>query len=124
MIGVRARSFPSNSFAIVMEILDVVSLWHDPNGSLPGDGSVRRGCRMQWAKHRVGVIAGFLAFAVVAAACGGDDGGETAANPTTTVEAPRPKTTSAADATTPTTAGPQPISLAAWEALWADERAA
>ena len=73
--------------------------------------------------HRFGFTASLLSLALAAAACGGDDGGEAA---TTTSTSGGATSTSAATGstapTTSTTAGPQPTTLEAWEALWAKER--
>jgi len=76
-------------------------------------------------KRRTLVVAGVTSLALVAAACGGDDSGDsasatTAAGAQTTTSAGT--ATSAATATT--TAGPEPQSIADWEALWAKEREA
>src|SRR3954467_7180520 len=73
----------------------------------------------------VGVVAGFMSLALVAAACGGDDSKDSS----TATTAGGATTTSGATATTTggsTTTAPvaDPQSIEEWEALWTKERAA
>src|SRR5688572_19602889 len=94
------------------------SRWRDARRRRAEGGSVRRS-RSIW------FTASLLALALAAGGCGGDDGD--AAAPTTTAAGgvtTTPAKTGSTEATTSTTAGPQPTTLEAWEALWAKEREA
>ena len=82
-------------------------------------------------KRHLGVAAGAAALALIAAACGGDDGGEGAATVDTVNEdiknevqgALKTTTTDPAVVTTTTAAPKKPTTIAEWEKLWETERA-
>ncbi|MPY91673.1 MAG: ABC transporter substrate-binding protein [Acidimicrobiia bacterium] len=69
------------------------------------------------------MLAGSLSLALVAAACGSDDG-DSAGGTTTAAGASTTASSSTTAGGTPTTAGAQPTSIEDWEALWAQEREA
>jgi len=82
-------------------------------------------------KRHLGVAAGAAALALIAAACGGEDGGGDAAQTVDTINEDirtgasglgATTTTTAAGATT--TAPKKPTTMEEWEKLWADQRAA
>jgi branched-chain amino acid transport system substrate-binding protein len=65
-----------------------------------------------------------LSLALLAAACGSGGSKDKASTNTTVGGAASTTATTTSGSTTSTTAGPQPASLAEWETLWANERAA
>jgi branched-chain amino acid transport system substrate-binding protein len=68
---------------------------------------------------------GLTALALVASACGGDDGGDSAAPSTSAAPGAGGTATTGGTGTTATTApAAQPASMADWEALWSKQRAA
>ncbi|MEA3217028.1 MAG: hypothetical protein QOJ19_3184, partial [Acidimicrobiia bacterium] len=70
------------------------------------------------------LVTGLVALALVAAACGSSGSKQEADTTTVPSAGSSTASTAAQGSTSSTTAGPQPASLAEWEALWTKERAA
>ncbi len=74
---------------------------------------------------RTAIAAGLVALSLFAVACGSSDDEASSGATTTAGPAATTATTAApAPAATTTTAGPAPTSMAQWESLWAEQRAA